>query len=78
MPAARHASRLLARTLAVTAMIGGWPPGRRARMRRVASNPSMSGNWQSISTTSQCPWVAKAMARSPFSATSKVSPSRRK
>jgi hypothetical protein len=53
MPASRQASRSDASALAVIAMISsGSDPSWAVRIRRVASRPSMTGIWQSISTAS--------------------------
>ena len=51
IPAARQRSRSSTVALAVSATIGRRSP--RARSCRVASKPSISGMWQSISTTSK-------------------------
>ena len=52
MPAARHISRSPSIAFAVIATIRSGRSGQRARMRRVASRPSISGIWTSISTRS--------------------------
>ena len=51
-PPARHISRSPSIAFAVIAMIRSGRSGQRARIRRVASSPSISGIWTSMSTTS--------------------------
>src|SRR6266516_3643453 len=52
MPRSRHRSRSPLRACAVSAMIGSVRPAGSARMASVAANPSISGIWMSMSTTS--------------------------
>ena len=54
----------------------GAVPASAARMRAVASQPSISGIWQSISTMSNVPALARSNASRPFTATSAWCPSR--
>ena len=71
MPASRQRWRSASDALAVSARIGmRRRPASAARIRAVASQPSISGIWQSISTMSNVPALARSSASRPFTATS--------
>jgi hypothetical protein len=77
IPAARYRSRSLAITFAVSATIGTRPAGGgSARMRRVASTPSITGICTSISTRSNPPRDASSTASAPSSANTTSCPCR--
>ena len=77
MPASRHASRSSGSAAAVSATTGTWPcaPGS-ARMREVASKPSISGICTSISTTAYSLREASSTASRPAGAVSATKPAR--
>ena len=69
MPAARQRSRSPGIAFAVSATIGArrpFEPASRPRMARVASKPSITGIWQSISTRSKRAFDSAATASAPF------------
>ena len=71
MPAARHFSRSPFMALAVMATMGvRRPPPSLSRIRAVASKPSISGIWPSMSTASYRVRATASTASLPLSATS--------
>ena len=74
IPACMHRSRCPTMTSAVRATIGMLVRPA-ARMRRVASYPSMSGRWQSINTRSYSPASSAWTASRPVPARSATNPS---
>ena len=76
MPAARQRSRSPSMALAVSAQMVWWrlSPSR-LRITAVASKPSMSGIWQSISTRSYLRFSSASTASRPFTTASAAKPS---
>ena len=73
MPQAMQRSRSPTMALAVMATMWTWgcnTPAAPARMTRVASNPSITGIWQSMNTASNRRWANRSTASWPlFTAT---------